>query len=282
MGEVYRAQKRSGEVAAVKLLHPTILSDPEQVKRFVREAEIATKVVSPHVARVLESGMGPSGQPYVAMELLTGRDLAWHLRKSGRLPLSKVVELVAHTSRALVAIREAGIVHRDLKPHNLVLNEGEARAWKVLDFGVSRYEAAGNTITKGSALVGTPSYMSPEQVKLEPLDHRSDVYALANVAYRALTGKPAFAGDDLAGVLYHVVHTPPPQPSAIVQMPIEVELVLAIAMAKGREDRFQRAEDLAEAFAQASKGALDTKTRDRGLKMVAKHPWSTGPLRPPG
>ncbi len=282
MGEVYRAENlETGALAAVKLLHPMILSDADQVKRFVREAEIAEKVASPFVARVLQAGLSPSGLPYVAMELLLGHDLAWHLRKSTRLPLGRVAELVEHAAKALVAIREAGIVHRDLKPHNLVLHEGDPRVWKVLDFGVSRYEAAGSTMTHG-ALVGTPSYMAPEQVRLESVDHRTDLYALANVIYRALTGKPAFVGDDIAGVLYNVVHTPPPQPGAIVRLPADVELVLAIAMAKAPADRFQKAEELAEAFRLAAKGDLDPKTRERGRRMVAKYPWSAAELRAAG
>jgi serine/threonine-protein kinase len=283
MGEVYRAENAvTGEVAAVKLLHPMVLSEPDQVKRFVREAEMAARVSSPYVARVLSSGLSPAGLPYVAMELLTGHDLAWHLRKSSRLPLSKVTEMVDHACRALVAIRQAGIVHRDLKPHNLIFAEAGAKVWKVLDFGVSRYAAGGSTITQGAALVGTPSYMSPEQVRLVDVDHRSDVYALANVAYRALTGKPAFVGEDVATVLYHVVHTPPPQPSAIVRLPTDVELVLAIAMAKAREDRFQSAEDLAEAFSAAAKSELDVATRERGARMVAKYPWSKGDMKAAG
>ncbi len=283
MGEVYRAENpETGELAAVKLMHPTILSDAEQVKRFVREAEIAEKVASPYVARVLRAGLSPSGLPYVAMELLDGHDLAWHLRKSTRMPLGKVAKLVEHAALALVAIREAGIIHRDLKPHNLLFHEAsDARRWKVLDFGVSRYEAAGSTMTHG-ALVGTPSYMAPEQVRLESVDHRTDLYALANVVYRALTGKPAFVGDDVAGVLFHVVHTPPPQPSAIVRMPVDVELVLAIAMAKAPSDRFQKAEEFADAFRRAAKSELDVKMRERGLKMVAKYPWSTPEVRATG
>ena len=168
-----------------------------------------------------------------------------------------------------------------LKPHNLILTEGETRTWKVLDFGVSRYEEGGNTMTQG-ALVGTPSYMAPEQVRLESVDHRTDLYALANVIYRALTGKPAFSGDDIAGVLYHVVHTPPPQPSAIVRLPVDVELVLAIAMAKAQADRFQRAEEFADAFRLAAKSDLDGKTRERGMRAIAKYPWSTGELRAAG
>ena len=273
MGEVYRAS-RGQDFGAIKLLHPVILSDPSHVKRFEREAELARKVDSPHVARVIGTGTGPGGVPYVAMELLSGKDLAWHLRQKQRLRLSAVVELVGHGAKALAAIREAGIVHRDLKPQNLVLEEGRgARQWKVLDFGVSRLEASGHTLTQG-ALVGTPAYMAPEQARLQNVDHRADVYSLAAVAYRALTGKPLFAAPDIAAVLFQVVHDMPTAPSSSARVPEDVELVLAIGLAKAPEARFQRAEDLADAFAAAASGRLDEAIRERARKLLAENPWS--------
>jgi serine/threonine-protein kinase len=277
MGEVYRATRGEGDAverAAIKLLHPIILSDPSHVKRFAREAELARKVASPYVARVIGTGNGPAGVPYVAMELLTGRDLAWHLRQTPRMKLSAVTELVTHGARALAAIREAGIVHRDLKPQNLVLEESTTpHAWKVLDFGVSRLEASGHTLTQG-ALVGTPAYMAPEQARLDAVDHRADVYSLAAVAYRALTGKPPFAGREIATVLYQVVHEAPARPTAFAHVHEDVELVLAIGLAKSPDERFQRAEDLADAFERAARGDLDGGIRARGRALVASRPWS--------
>jgi serine/threonine-protein kinase len=270
MGEVYRGATPEGDVAAVKLLYPNVLVDPVNTERFMREAEIAERVSSPHVTRVLSSGLNPL--PFVAMELLTGNDLAWHLRKEPRMRLSKLVDLVAQASRALVAIREAGIVHRDLKPHNFFLTDGREPLWKVLDFGVSRMDAAG-TITHG-AMVGTPSYMAPEQVRLERVDHRADIYSLAMVVYRAITGKPAFVGDDLGGLLYSVVHQPAPRPRGTERIPRDVELVLAIGMAKDREDRFQKVEEFARAFELAVRGELDQATRERARALLVKHPWA--------
>jgi serine/threonine-protein kinase len=272
MGEVYRAS-RGDELAAIKLLHPVILADPAHVKRFEREAELARKVTSPHVARVIETGAGPSGVPFVAMELLVGKDLAWHLRQKPRLKLSEVAVLVAHAARALAAIREAGIVHRDLKPQNLVLEESvKPSTWKVLDFGVSRLESAGHTLTQG-ALVGTPAYMAPEQARLQKVDHRADVYSLSAVAYRALTGKPPFSGQELAAVLYQLVHDAPAAPSAYARVPEDVELVLALGLAKSPDERFQRAEDLQEAFEQAAAGALAPETKRRARAYLEKYPW---------
>jgi len=277
MGEVYAATKGE-ERAAIKLLHPVILSDPSHVKRFEREAELAQKVASPNVARVIGTGTGPAGVPYVAMELLTGKDLAWHLRQTPRMKLSNVVELVAHAARALAAIREAGIVHRDLKPQNLVLEESP-RAWKVLDFGVSRLEASGHTLTQG-ALVGTPAYMAPEQARLENVDHRADVYSLAAVAYRALTGKPPFAARDVASVLYQVVHDAPVAPSTFARVHEDVDLVIAIGLAKNPTERFQRAEDFADAFARAAKGELDGALRARARALLATLPWAAAREEP--
>ncbi len=282
MGEVYAAEHaETHALAAVKLLHPNVLSDASMVQRFVREAELARKVRSPYVAAVLDAGTTDSGLPFVAMDRLVGKDLAWHLRKDPRMSLHRVVELVEHASQALVAIREAGIVHRDMKPHNLMLDEGRSRTWKVLDFGVSRMEGGGATLTQG-ALVGTPAYMAPEQVRLEAVDHRSDLYALATVAYRALTGKPAFVGEDVAALLYHVVHTAPVRPGATARLPEDVDLVMAIAMAKEREDRFEKVEELARALRLASRGELDAATRERGRRLVAKYPWSSAAARAAG
>jgi eukaryotic-like serine/threonine-protein kinase len=272
MGEVYRGAREDGGVAAVKLLYPNILVDPVNIERFMREAEIAQRVSSPYVTRVLSSGLTPAGLPFVAMELLTGNDLAWHLRKEPHMRLPKVAELVAQSARALVAIREAGIVHRDLKPHNFFLTSAPTQVWKVLDFGVSRLDAAG-TITQG-ALVGTPSYMAPEQVRLERVDHRADIYSLAMVVYRTITGKPAFVGDDLGGLLYNVVHMPAPRPRGARQIPGDVELVLALGMAKDREDRFQKVEDFAGAFELAVRGELDAATRERARALLVKQPWA--------
>lgn len=276
MGEVYRAQhEESGQLAAFKLLHPFVLSDPAMVKRFEREAEIAARVDSPHVARILESGLTPSGLPFVTMEFLEGHDLAWHLRKLGRLRPPAVAELVDHAAKALVAIREAGIVHRDMKPQNLILVESPQRVWKVLDFGVSRFEGQGGTLTQNQ-MVGTPAYMAPEQAKLGEVDHRADVYALAAIAYRTLTGKPAYSGDDAATVLFRVLHTQPASPSATVKLAEDVELVLAIGLAKDREERFQRAEELASALRSAVRGELDEGTRARGRALLERAPWANG------
>ena len=276
MGEVYSAtHEPSGQKAAVKVLHPNMLENPEYVQRFMREAQAAAAVPSEHVAQVYELGFTSYGGPFIAMELLEGHDLAWHLRKtvSGRLPLETVVVMVEHAARALGAVRDAGVVHRDLKPANLFLVDSLPQKWKVLDFGLSKIQG-GAALTREVAM-GTPQYMAPEQAQGLPVDHRADLYALAAIAYRTVTGQPPFVGDDIGPLLLDVLYTQPQQPGAFVHVPVEVELVLAIALAKKVEDRFACVEDFAECLAAASVGELDDNTRAHGWNLVKAHPWGT-------
>jgi serine/threonine-protein kinase len=143
-------------------------------------------------------------------------------------------------------------VHRDIKPTNLYaaqLPDGSA-VWKILDFGVSKAKETSGTLTKGQ-IVGTPRYMAPEQATGRPVDHRADQFALATVAYRALTGRPAFKGESTPEILYQVLRSRPPAPSSLVSVHPDVDVVLAIAMAKEPDDRFENAAELAKAFEKA-------------------------------
>jgi eukaryotic-like serine/threonine-protein kinase len=272
MGEVYRAvNTTTGQHAAVKLLHPNLLDNPEHVRRFLREAEVAASVHTDHVVEVLELGRTSDGSPFLAMELLEGHDLGWHLRKVGKLALPSVIELVDELAAALSAMREAGIVHRDLKPGNLFLVDSIPPRWKVLDFGLSKLAGSGNTLTRDQA-IGTPSYMAPEQVRGEA-DHRTDLYAVASIVYRALTGSPPFSGEDAAMILFHVVYSQPPPPAQFIHLPSDVELVLAVGLAKQPADRFACVEDFAIALRRAADGDLDDRTRARGWQILKKTPW---------
>lgn len=276
MGEVYSAEHLgSGKRVALKLLHPNMLENQEYVQRFMREAQAAAAVPSEHVAQVYELGFTAVGAPFIAMELLDGHDLAWHLRKTetGSLPLETVVVMVEHAAAALAAVRDAGVVHRDLKPANLFLVDSLPQKWKVLDFGLSKIQG-GAALTREVAM-GTPQYMAPEQAQGLPVDHRADLYALAAIAYRTLTGQPPFVGEDIGPLLLDVLYTQPQQPGAFVRVPVEVELVLAIALAKKPEDRFQSVEDFALALRLAATGDLDDATRAHGWSLVKQHPWGT-------
>ncbi len=274
MGEVYAARHlETGRRVALKLLHPNMVENQEYVQRFMREAQAAAAVPSEHVAEVYELGFTPYGGPFIAMELLDGHDLAWYLRRTPALPLETVVTMVEHAARALAAVREAGVVHRDLKPANLFLVDSLPQKWKVLDFGLSKIQG-GVALTREVA-VGTPQYMPPEQAQGLPVDHRADLYALAAIAYRGITGQPPFVGEDIGPLLLDVIYTQPQQPGLYTKIPVEVELVLAIALAKKPDDRFPNVESFAAALRAASTGDLDEATRSRGWQLVKLFPWGS-------
>jgi serine/threonine-protein kinase len=275
MGEVYEAQsvKDRGE-AAVKLLHPGTLADSTAVARFVREAETAAKLDCPYVVRVLEVGTTSGELPFLAMERLRGHDLAHQLRRQRRVPLAQAQILADHVAAGLEAARAAGIVHRDLKPHNVFFAEdATGRRWKILDFGVSKQGGTG-TLTKGH-VVGTPAYMAPEQARGEDVDHRADVYSLAAILYRAVTGHPAFTGKDVPSTLYDVVYRVPTQPSMLAAVPGDIDRVLAVGLAKHPGDRLTTAVELAEWFAAAARESLTAEQRQRADALAAKQPWGT-------
>jgi serine/threonine-protein kinase len=274
MGEVYRAvHATSGEPYAIKALQPFFSSDHTFVERFRREAQIATEIDSPHVVRVLESGVLEDGSPWFAMDLLEGRSLSDILRERVRLSLSETADLVAEVSRGLAATHAAGIVHRDIKPQNLFLAEGESGSvWKILDFGVSGLNHGDSTLTRG-AMVGTPSYMSPEQTRGQKADSRADIFGLGVVAYRALTGRPAFTGNDDMHTMYNIAHRMPVRPGRLVAIPEDVERALAIALAKEREDRYESAAKFASALLAAAHTQLSPSLRDAADRLLSVLPW---------
>jgi eukaryotic-like serine/threonine-protein kinase len=273
MGEVYAARAEPGGFrAAVKLLHLARRDDPELVKRFVREAQIAQRVRGPNLVEVYEASSAPDGSAFIAMELLVGSDLAALLRERNTLPLIEVVTLIDDVARGLDTLHAAGVVHRDLKPQNLFLALGPPPAWKILDYGVAKIWGDA-TLTQGQ-LIGTPGYMSPEQAQGETVDPRSDVFALGAVAYRALTGRRPFSGADTPQILYKIVYSAPVRPRELApHVPRDVEIVLAIALAKAKEQRFPNATGFAMALRLAAAGALDPATRAMGERIVRATPW---------
>jgi eukaryotic-like serine/threonine-protein kinase len=285
MGDVYSAMSDEGVSVAVKMLHPSLLEQEENVQRFAREAQAASAVDTAHVPCVYEVGETKTGVPFLAMELLEGHDLGWHLRRNGRLAPVEVAAMCEQVANALAAVRDAGIVHRDLKPGNLFLTDTIPRTWKVLDFGLSKIVEHVSSLT-GEMCVGTPSYMAPEQIIGPEVDHQADLYALAAIAYRAITGVPPLSGTDIGNVLYDVLHTQPASPSDYVRIPVDVELVLAIGIAKRREDRFATVEHFASAMRAATEGRLEPETQQRGWALIKRFPWGetidTRPsVRPP-
>ncbi len=272
MGEVYSARhSTSGDRAAVKVL--VAQAEPAILERFRREAEIAAKVRAPGLVAVYEAGALAGDTPYLVMELLEGHDLAWHLRKAQHLPVASAIELCEQVARGIDAAHAAGIVHRDIKPQNLFRHEAETPAWKLLDFGVSKLVDSSGTLTQ-NMLVGTPSYMAPEQARGQSTDARSDLFSLGAVMYRAMTGQPPFRGRDTPQILFDVVYSAPRKPTTILPaLPPQIDLVLALAIAKKPADRFASGAELATALRQASTGRLPAAMQARAQRILDELPW---------
>ncbi|MCA9521154.1 MAG: serine/threonine protein kinase [Myxococcales bacterium] len=275
MGEVYEARHRSTtETAAVKLLTVGATGDPRIVRRFLRELTVAASIDSPNVVRVLEIADNEAPIPFLVMERLIGQSLADILRGMPRLPMRTIATMVSQVAAGVAAAHRAGIIHRDLKPRNLFRHAPGSgdEIWKILDFGVSKVTDQTGTLTEGY-LVGTPAYMAPEQARGEAVDVRTDVYALGVIVYRALTGIPAFSGPDVPAILYAVAHTMPPRPTSMTPIPAAFDRVLAVALAKRPELRFESAQQFAAAVAAAIDDRVDAEVAFRADLVLRTTPW---------
>jgi tRNA A-37 threonylcarbamoyl transferase component Bud32 len=278
MGEVYAAKKRDDNVpVAVKLLRLDFLGEKTAVARFEREAAIAGSISSPHVVRVLAISGADAVLPYIAMELLSGTDLGTYLRERGRLPLDEVCDMVRQVAAGLEAAHERNVVHRDLKPSNVfrtLIEDSIEPVWKVLDFGVSKLSGGLDVTLTANELIGTPQYMAPEQARGErDLDGRTDIYGLCAITYRALTGEPPFTGE-LPSILQYILEKMPHAPSTRAELPHDVDLVIALGLAKRREDRFATASAYSHALTQAARGELEESVRARARSVLSVQPYA--------
>jgi eukaryotic-like serine/threonine-protein kinase len=275
MGEVYEAlHVTTGDPAAVKMLSPTSMGNRSYVMRFLREVRLAATIDVPHVVRVIEVSDATSPVPYLAMERLRGRDLAQLLREQRRLSGEQVIDLVDQVGKGISAAARAGIVHRDLKPQNLFYADQPAGPpiWKILDFGVGKQVGDDGTLTEGQ-VVGTPIYMAPEQAQGKEVDQRADLYALAAIAYRCLTGHLPYRAKDVPTILYNVVYDMPVRPSALVEVQPDLDDFLLIAMAKDPAHRFATAEEMAATLEDAIHSRLSDELRERARLLSNVHPW---------
>jgi len=252
MGEVFLADDTWLErKAAIKFLPAEMAADPERRKRFLTEARAASALNHPHVCIVYDVGETDDGLPFIAMEFVGGQSLD-ALAKQKSLEISRVVEIAAQVADALDAAHASRIVHRDIKPANISLNErGQV---KVLDFGLAkrmpdgtRWEGATQDFqqTQQGQVLGTPSYMSPEQALGKDLDHRTDIFSMGVVLYELTTGKRPFTGANFAEIVNNIVHS---QPAAIARLnydaPPELERITLKCLQKLPERRFQTAREL--------------------------------------
>src|SRR5262245_55501628 len=204
-----------GKVIALKILRPEIARRRSAVDRFRREAKVLSTMDHPNAITVFDCGE-TNGLLYLAMEFVPGRDLSAIVREEGRLEERRALRITVQVLKALAAAHREGIVHRDVKPGNVMLmraREGEAEQVKLLDFGIAKLAHRGNSgvsdITGGADLVGTPSCMSPEQVRGLELDARSDVYSTSAMLFDLLAGRGPFVGAPLEIVSHHLIKPPP-------------------------------------------------------------------------
>jgi len=247
---LHATDMRLGRQVAIKLLQPRACGREEIVRRFALEAEITASIVSPHVVRVLEVARPRTGDPYIVLERLIGRDLRSLLEERGPMSLQRAADLVAQASLGAGAAHKIGIVHRDLKPANVFVCDPAPAARplaKVLDFGMSkaiRPALAGSRLVTRASLLGTPLYMPPEQLRApRDVDARADVWALGTVLYELLTGEAPFRRASLEATCAAIQHEPAPRIGS------EVDDVLARCLAKEPDARFTDANALARALA---------------------------------
>jgi eukaryotic-like serine/threonine-protein kinase len=260
MGAVYEAiQLRLNKRVAIKLMARDLASNREALARFHREAEITSRLGHPHLVTVIDFGQAESGEPYLVMEYLEGEDLDHRLRRAGRMPVDAVVHVVKQVASALNAAHDQGVVHRDLKPGNVFLLQipGEPDFVKVLDFGISKMKAARTQLTKASAVMGTPNYMSPEQATgmVEEVDHHTDQWSLACIVWEMLLGRGPFVADEVAAVLYQIINlNPHPLAPRVPGLPPAVETALRRALSKQPAERFPSMREFSRALETAASG----------------------------
>src|SRR5580693_5156560 len=253
MGEVYRARDaRLNRIVAIKVLPRSYSADADRLQRFVQEARSAAALNHPNILSIFDIGED-HGAPYIVSELLEGQTLRERIR-SGSLSSRKAIDYALQAARGLAAAHEKGIVHRDLKPENLFITNDDRV--KILDFGLAKLtrpevdpDADAATVqvnTEPGQIMGTVGYMSPEQVRGKPADHRSDIFAFGSILYEMISGQHAFRGDSPADTMSAILKEEPPELSETSRnVPPALERIVRHCLEKIPAHRFQSAGDLA-------------------------------------
>jgi eukaryotic-like serine/threonine-protein kinase len=284
MGEVYRARDdRLHRDVAIKVIPPAVAGNPEALARFERESHAIAALSHPNILTIFDVGQS-NGHPYAVMELLQGETLRTRL-ENGPLPVRKAVDIAADLARGLAAAHDKQIAHRDLKPENVFLTP--TGGVKILDFGLARTTNGQGDLTRVESptmapattpgtVLGTVGYMSPEQVRGEPSDHRSDIFSLGCVLYEMLTGRRAYKRDTAAETMSAILREDPPDPATVnINLPPGVVRTLRRCLEKRPQERFESARDLAFALessvdsSSASSGTPLPRVRDRRWLVAA-------------
>ncbi|HJV05434.1 MAG TPA: protein kinase, partial [Actinomycetota bacterium] len=249
MAQVYRATDRVlGRTVAVKVLSRRFSEDRRFVARFRREAQASAGLNHPHVVSVFDTG-SHDGVHYIVMEYVEGETLGAILAREGPLPLDRAARIAADVAEALESAHRQGLVHRDVKPGNVMIDR-QGRV-KVVDFGIAR-AAADDTLTQTGTVLGTASYLSPEQARGDRVDARSDVYSLGCVLYEMVTGRTPFAADSSVAMAFRHVNEEPRPPSELrPEVPAELDAVVMRALEKEPDHRFRSAAEMRGALLSA-------------------------------
>jgi len=250
MGVVFLARDiRLDRFAAIKVLPPHVAAEHEVRELFLREARTAGRLSHPHIVAVFRADE-LAGHPFFAMPFIEGENLAERVSSEGVLSASDAVRFLREVAWALAYAHARGVIHRDVKPENIMIERGSGRAI-VTDFGIARVEF-GPTLTQDALILGTASYMSPEQIKGEPLDGRSDLYALGIVGFLLLSGRLPFSADSVSALLEAHVNRPAPALASVApRVPAPIAAVIDRCLAKDRDARYPTGESLADALEKA-------------------------------
>jgi len=284
MGQVYLVEHvKMGRKSALKVMHPGMVKDLDAISRFNREAANASRIAHSNVAAVYDFGETTDGIIYLAMEFVDGPPLTSVIEQAGALPPNRAAEIVRQTAEALAVAHDMGIVHRDLKPDNIMIaktRDGEDLV-KVVDFGIAK--AAGNAaqkVTKTGLVVGTPEYMSPEQLAGDKLDGRSDIYSLGLVAFNMLTGKLPFPSDSAQeSMIMRLTDRPKPlaEMRPEVAWPADVQAVMDKALERDASLRYQNATEFGRDLVRAIDRMPETQAAAMGTEMIPVPPTRVAP-----
>ena len=246
MATVYRARQMTMQRdVAIKVMSADLSADPEFVARFEREAHVIARLEHPRILPVHD--FGHEGELfYLVMRLVEGESLYYRLKR-GPLPLKTAARFVGQIGEALDYAHAEGVIHRDLKPNNILIDQWDNLY--LMDFGLAKMLASAQSLTQSGTVLGTPAYMAPEQWRGEPVDARTDVYALGIILYEMVAGRTPFESDTPFTLMYkHINDAPPPLRETLPDLPAEVEAVIFKALAKNADDRYQSAGEMARAF----------------------------------
>jgi hypothetical protein len=288
MGSVWAATHLGlGHQIAIKLISQQHLRSTDVRRRFDTEAKAVARLKSRHVVQIYDNGELEDGTPYIAMELLTGESLHRRIHRAGPMQIVEAVTVLTQVCRALSRAHAAGIIHRDIKPDNIFLANSEedgGYVTKVLDFGVAKLalQEGEQSSTQTGSLVGTPLYMSPEQARgLKTIDHRTDLYSLALVAYTMFTGNLAFSGDSFGDLILKIcTQEPPSLLEAAPWLPPGVDGWFRKAAAREPDARHQSAQEFADALGAAGGVSVSRPGAQSGADVSAGFPPQAGRPEP--